>query len=160
MLTFCFQVMLPQRCGLILTMGSFAGLTPTPLLSVYSGSKAFLQAWNTALASELAEKGIMCHLFQSYLVTSAMSKVRRSNWLVPSEKSFVKSALAKIGARGGSFGFGNYTGTPYWSHALMAAGITAVLGACSSVVVSVNKKMHVDVRRRALKKMERDAKKL
>lgn len=151
--------MIPQKKGLVLTMGSFAGLTPTPLLSVYSGSKAFLQAWNTALASELADKGIQCHLVQSYLVTSAMSKIKRSSWLIPSERNFVKSTLAKIGNMGGSFGFGVYTGTPYWSHALMAAGMTGVLGTSSGLLLGINKKMHVDIRRRALRKKERDAKK-
>lgn len=152
--------MIPHKNGLILTMGSFAGLTPTPLLSVYSGSKSFLQAWNTALASELAEHNILCHLVQSYLVTSSMSKIRKTNWLVPSERQFVKSALSKIGVEGAGVGFGKYTGTPYWSHALMALGVTGVAGHSSSTTLNINKKMHVDIRKRALRKKEREGKKV
>ncbi|KIX93508.1 uncharacterized protein Z520_10686 [Fonsecaea multimorphosa CBS 102226] len=150
--------MLPQKKGLILTMGSFGGLTPTPLLATYSGSKAFLQQWSNALASELAPSGIDVFFVHSYLVTSSMSKIRRANWQVPTEKAFVGSALAKIGRRGGSIGY-PYSGSPYWSHALVAALITGVLGPMNSILLGINKKMHVDIRRRALKKAEREAQK-
>ncbi|KAK5467129.1 hypothetical protein LTS15_000099 [Exophiala xenobiotica] len=150
--------MVPHKKGLILTMGSFGGLTPTPLLATYSGSKAFLQQWSTALASELSSKGIDVFFVHSYLVTSAMSKIRRANWQVPTEKAFVKSVLAKIGRRGGSIGYA-YSGTPYWSHALVAALITGVLGPMNSMLLQFNRKMHVDIRTRALRKAEREAQK-
>lgn len=150
---------LPQRRGLILNMGSFAGLTPTALLATYSGSKAFLQAWNNALASELAPQGVTVQLVQGYLITSAMSKVRRASWLIPSEKQFVRATLGKIGNQGGSYGF-THTSSPYWSHALLAFVITAVAGTYSGIVAGINRSMHVDIRRRALRKAERNAKKL
>ncbi|EXJ90240.1 beta-keto reductase [Capronia coronata CBS 617.96] len=150
--------MVPQKKGLILTMGSFGGLTPTPLLATYSGSKAFLQQWSNALASELSSTGIEVFFVHSYLVTSAMSKIRRSNWLVPSERSFVRSVLSKIGRRGGSIGY-PYSGSPYWSHALLAALITGVLGPMNSILLGINKSMHVDIRKRALRKAEREAQK-
>ena len=65
--------MVKRKRGLILTMGSFGGLLPTPLLATYSGSKAFLQQWSTALGSELAPSGVDVELVISYLVTTAMS---------------------------------------------------------------------------------------
>ncbi|KAL9032091.1 MAG: hypothetical protein Q9214_008113, partial [Letrouitia sp. 1 TL-2023] len=83
-------LMARQRRGLILTMGSFGGLFPTPLLATYSGSKAFLQHWSTALAAEMRPHGVKVQLVQSYLVTSAMSKIRRPSWLVPSARAFVR----------------------------------------------------------------------
>ena len=147
--------MLAQKRGLVLTMGSFGGLLPTPLLATYSGSKAFLQQWSSALASELEPAGITVHFVHSYLVTSAMSKIRRSSLFVPSEKNFVKSVLAKIGRRGGSIGYA-YSGSPYWSHGLMAAGIIAVLGVYSEWLAGVNRNMHVGTRKRALAKVERE----
>ncbi|EXJ57938.1 beta-keto reductase [Cladophialophora yegresii CBS 114405] len=150
--------MLPQKKGLILTMGSFGGLTPTPLLATYSGSKAFLQHWSNAIASELAPSGIEVFFVHSYLVTSSMSKIRRANWQVPTEKAFVKSTLAKIGRRGGSVGY-PYSGSPYWSHALVAALVTGVVGPMNSLLLGYNRSMHVAIRRRALRKAERDAQK-
>jgi 17beta-estradiol 17-dehydrogenase / very-long-chain 3-oxoacyl-CoA reductase len=146
--------MIPHKKGLVLTMGSFGGLTPTPLLATYSGSKAFLQYWSNALASELAPQGITVHFIHSYLVTSAMSKIRRANWQVPSEKAFVKSALSKIGRRGGSIGY-PHSGTPYWSHAIAGAIIIGIVGPMSSALLEYNRKMHVAIRKRALKKAEK-----
>ena len=146
--------MTQRKRGLILTMGSFAGLLPTPLLATYSGSKAFLQHWSTALAGELAPHGIHVELVVSYLVTSAMSKIRRTSMTIPDPKSFVRSALSKIGRNGGI----PYTNTsvPYWSHGVMASGIVSTLGAFSKTVLGINKSMHESIRTRALRKAERE----
>ncbi|KAF2725970.1 NAD(P)-binding protein [Polychaeton citri CBS 116435] len=148
-----------QKRGLILTMASFGGVFPTPLLATYSGSKAFLQQWSTALASELAPYNVTVQLVQSHLVTSAMSKIKRSSALVPTPRTFVKAALSKIGRSGGAQGV-MATSTPYWAHGIMHWAITTFTGGTSNpVVVGINKRMHEDIRKRALKKAERDAKK-
>ena len=147
--------LLARKRGLVLTMGSFGGLLPTPFLATYSGSKAFLQQWSNSLASELEPSGITVHFIHSYLVTSAMSKIRRSSLFVPSEKHFVRSVLSKIGRRGGSIGYA-YSGSPYWSHGLMIAGIISVLGVYSEWLAGINRNMHVDIRRRALARAERE----
>ncbi|KAI1911680.1 hypothetical protein LOZ39_005934 [Ophidiomyces ophidiicola] len=148
--------MIQRKRGLILTMGSFGGLLPTPLLATYSGSKAFLQHWSTSLASELEPHNIHVQLVLSYLVTSAMSKIRRTSMTIPNPKSFVRSTLSHIGRSGGLATY-SHTSVPYWSHALMAWGITSFLGAMSKTVLGVNKTMHESIRRRALRKAEREA---
>ncbi|KAI1824561.1 hypothetical protein F4861DRAFT_505446 [Xylaria intraflava] len=146
-----------RRRGLILTMGSFGGWLPTPLLATYSGSKAFLQFWSTALAAELKPDNVDVQLVLSYLVTTAMSKVRRPSLLIPSPKPFVRAALGKVGA--GGWQNTAYTYTPHWTHALMAWCIENTLGIGSYVVLTVNKSMHADIRNRALRKAAREAKK-
>ncbi|KAF2484831.1 hypothetical protein BDY17DRAFT_321730 [Neohortaea acidophila] len=150
--------MVARRRGLILNMASFGGLLPTPLLATYSGSKAFLQQWSSALFSELAPHGITVQVVQSYLVTSAMSKIRRASWLVPTPRQFVKAALGKIGRSGGAQGILG-TCTPYWAHGIMHWAIASFAGTMNGVVIGINKRMHEDIRRRALKKAERDGKK-
>lgn len=147
-----------RRRGLILTMASFGGIMPTPLLATYSGSKAFLQQWSSALSSELAPYNVKVQVVQSYLVTSAMSKIRRSSLLVPTPKQFVNAALGKIGRAGGAQGVVG-TSTPYWAHGLMHWAIATFVGTTSGVVVNINKRMHEDIRKRALRKAEREAKK-
>lgn len=140
--------------GLILTMGSFGGLLPTPYLATYSGSKAFLQSWSAALAGELAADNIDVELVISYLVTSAMSKIKRSSAIIPNPKQFVKSTLASVGRRGGAqdrFA----TMTPYWSHALMQFGIDSTVGVYSRIANKLNLQMHQSIRQRALKKAAR-----
>ena len=147
--------MVQRKRGLILTMGSFGGLMPTPLLATYSGSKAFLQQWSTSLGAELAPHGVTVELVQSYLVTSAMSKIRKPSWVVPSPRVFVKAVLGRIGRTGGAQGWG-WTSTPYWTHAIMQWAITTFAGRSNPTVVGVNKAMHEDIRKRALRKAERD----
>lgn len=143
--------------GLILTMGSFGGLLPTPYLAVYSGSKAFLQQWSSALAGELKNDAIDVELVISYLVASAMSKIRRTNASIPSPKLFVAATLRSINK---SCGLQNRyaTSTPYWSHALMQFAIENTVGVYSSIANKLNLKMHKAIRTRALKKAARQKK--
>jgi 17beta-estradiol 17-dehydrogenase / very-long-chain 3-oxoacyl-CoA reductase len=148
--------MTQRRRGLILTMASFGGVFPTPLLATYSGSKAFLQQWSTALGSELAPYNISVEVVQSYLVTSAMSKIRRSSMLVPTPRAFVKSVLGKVGRTGGAQGWA-YTSTPYWSHAVMQWAVAAFVSPGNGLLLGYNKWAHNDIRRRALAKQQRNS---
>lgn len=97
-------------------MGSFAGLVPTPWLSVYSASKAFLSTWSQALGMEVAKDGIIVEHLNTYFVVSAMSKIKRASLLIPTSKDYVTSALAKISVSCGA----NipFTSTPYAMHGL------------------------------------------
>ncbi|MCJ1260277.1 hypothetical protein MMC22_000137 [Lobaria immixta] len=147
--------MISRKRGLVLTMGSFGGLLPTPLLATYSGSKAFLQQWSSALGSELASHHISVQLVQSYLVTSAMSKIRRPTAAVPNPRDFVRSVLGKVGRSGGAQGWA-YTSTPYWAHGIMQWGLAATVGVTGSWVVGYNRGMHKTIRKRALRKAERE----
>ncbi|KAG8531688.1 uncharacterized protein KY384_003320 [Bacidia gigantensis] len=147
--------MLAQKNGLILTMGSFAGTLPTPLLATYSGSKAFLQQWSSALSAEVADQGVTVHLVQSYLVATAMSKIRRTSAMVPGPREYVRSVLGKVGRTGGAQGW-SASGTPWWTHAVMEWGIVKTVGVGSGVALWINKRMHEGIRERALRKMRRE----
>lgn len=147
--------MVQRKRGLILTMGSFGGFLPTPFLATYSGSKAFLQHWSVALGEELRPHGVTVNLAIAYLITSAMSKVRKPSMMIPSPKPFVKACLGKIGVTGTAGGRAG-TITPYWAHSVMHWAIQG-LGIWNGFVLKKNKDMHVDIRRRALRKREREA---
>lgn len=147
--------MASRKRGLILTMGSFGGLIPTPLLATYSGSKAFLQHWSTALGAELKQDGVEVQLVVGYLVTSAMSKIRKPSLTIPTPKMFVKACLGKIGLKGTAAGMAG-TITPFWAHGAMHWGVQ-MLGIFNETVLSKNLGMHASIRKRALKKREREA---
>lgn len=151
--------MVSRKRGLILTMASFGGILPTPLLATYSGSKAFLQQWSTALGSELQPHGVHVQLVQSYLVTSAMSKIKRASATIPTPKQFVRAALGKIGRSGGAQGIA-FTSTPYWSHGIMHWALLTFTGTMNEVVAEQNRTMHEGIRKRALRKAERGGKKV
>ncbi|KAF4345010.1 3-ketoacyl reductase [Fusarium beomiforme] len=146
-----------RKRGLILTMGSFGGWTPTALLATYSGSKAFLQQWSNALSAELADDNVDVYLVLSHLVTTAMSKVRRPSLLVPTARNFVKATLGKVGL--GGYQTAPNTYTPWWSHSFMLWFIENIPGANGPLTIYFNKRMHEDIRRRALRKAAREAKK-
>lgn len=147
--------MMQRRRGLILTMGSFGGLTPNPLLATYSGSKAFLQQWSSSLGAELEPYGITVELVQAYLITSAMSKVRRTSTFIPNPRTFVKSVLSKITRHGGSPSYA-FSSSPYWSHGLMAYFLTCIIGTNSKFLAEINMETHEETRKRALRKAERE----
>jgi 17beta-estradiol 17-dehydrogenase / very-long-chain 3-oxoacyl-CoA reductase len=146
-----------RKRGLILTMGSFGGWAPMPYLSVYSGSKAFLQQWSCALAAELKASNVDVKLCLAYLIVGAMSKVRRPSMLVPPIKPWVRAALSKVGSAGWTSMPDTFI--PYWSHALMAWAGETFLGTGSTIMREGNLRVHVDIRNRALRKAAREAKK-
>ena len=74
--------MISRKRGLILSVGSFASLIPSPLLAVYSGSKAFLSTWSQALGSELKGTGVEVELLNAYFVVSRLVRCWGS-WLIP-----------------------------------------------------------------------------
>lgn len=142
-----------SKNGLIINLGSFAGLVPTPFLSVYSGSKAFLSSWSQAIGAELAPKGVTVQNVNTYFVVSAMSKIRKANFLIPMPKPYVRSVLGQIGISGGAST--PYTSTPYYSHAVANWLIDNVLS--RGFWVKKNYDIQVDIRKRALRKREREA---
>ncbi|KAI0045061.1 3-ketoacyl-CoA reductase [Auriscalpium vulgare] len=138
--------MVARHRGLILTIGSFAGSAPAPMLATYSASKAYLRTFSLALAAELAPAGVTVEHANTYFVVSAMSKIRRASALVPAPAAYVRAVLRGV-APGAQ--------TPYWSHALLDYVMDA---APARVVQAYTHGLHRDIRKRALRKKEREAK--
>ncbi|KAL8286926.1 hypothetical protein RQP46_003932 [Phenoliferia psychrophenolica] len=146
--------MVARKRGLILTVGSFAALIPSPLLAVYSGSKAFLQTWSQALGSELEPSGVTVELLNTYFVVSKLSKIRKSSWMIPHPSTYVRSVLSHIGVNGGAVGK-PYVSTPYHGHAPVQWVVDNLFS--NRFWINYNRKLHVDIRRRVIKKREREA---
>jgi 17beta-estradiol 17-dehydrogenase / very-long-chain 3-oxoacyl-CoA reductase len=103
---------------LILNVGSFSAHVPSPLLSVYTGSKAFVNAFSQALGCELEDLGITVSLINTYFVVSALSKIRKPNILTPLPGPYVRSVLSHIGTPVGAVSDKPYVSTPYFTHAV------------------------------------------
>ncbi|RIA85216.1 hypothetical protein C1645_831105 [Glomus cerebriforme] len=146
--------MLSSNRGLIINVGSFSGMIPTPYLSVYSASKAFMSTWSAALGAELKSKGIVVENVNTYFVVSAMSKIRRSSWLIPYPNPYVRSVLSKIGVPGGA-SYIPYSSNVYPSHAFINWIITNTFS--WSFWVKKGLAQQENIRKRALKKREREA---
>ena len=100
--------------GDIINVTSYAGVGPTgdPLYAVYSGTKAYVNFFSRSLHYELKSKGINVECHVPHFVTSRMSRIRRANIMVPSEKTWAKAAVQNIGRP-----FAGPLITPYWFHA-------------------------------------------
>lgn len=59
-----------RKRGLILNIGSFAGAIPSPMLATYSGTKAFLATFSSALAEEVKSSNVMVQHLNTYFVVS------------------------------------------------------------------------------------------
>ncbi|KAG7444305.1 NAD(P)-binding protein [Guyanagaster necrorhizus] len=150
--------MIQRKRGLILNIGSFAGAIPSPMLATYSGTKAFLTTFTSALAEEVKASNIVVEHVNTYFVVSKLSKIRKPSAFIPLPSSYVKTVLSKVGLACGAIGSGRpNTSTPYWTHAIMDYARTVI--GIPSLFISYTHGLHKDIRRRALRKMERDAKK-
>ncbi|KAH7921278.1 NAD(P)-binding protein [Leucogyrophana mollusca] len=150
--------MIERKRGLILNLGSFAGMIPSPMLAAYSGTKMFVAAFTSALAEEVRSHGIVVQHLNTYFVVSKMSNIRRTSMFVPSPAAYVRAALSKISLSCGAALTGRPdTLTPYWSHALLDY-VVHVVG-WKSRFIAYTHDLHKDIRRRALRKLEREAKK-
>ncbi|KAG9308020.1 hypothetical protein JVU11DRAFT_12672 [Chiua virens] len=150
--------MIKRKCGLILNIGSFAGQVASPMLAPYSGSKAFLTTFTSALQEEVRAHNVVVQHLNTYYVVSKMSGIRRSTALVPTPSAYVRSVLNKIELScGAAMSDRPGTITPFWSHALVDYFIHVV--GWKSMFISHTHKSLKDVRRRTLRKLEREAKK-
>lgn len=151
--------MIKRKRGLILSSASFAGVTiVSPMLAPYAASKVFLASFNAALAEEVKGKGIDIETLNTYFVVSNMSKIRRATITTPMPKPYVKSVLAKIGLPCGALWTGRPTvSSPYWSHSIVDWAMNTI--GWTGLFAHIAHNVHIDIRKRALRKLEREAKK-
>nr|CAB3254198.1 17-beta hydroxysteroid dehydrogenase [Phallusia mammillata] len=96
--------MIKKGKGIVVNIGSGSGVCPTPLLSVYSSTKTFVDCFSKCMHSEYADKGIITLSLMPWFVATKMSQIRRSNFLVPFPEYYVSSALKTIGRCRRSYG--------------------------------------------------------
>lgn len=137
------KLALPKLKGCIINMGSFSGLLPSPLLSVYSGSKVFVQYLGDCLAIE--EKIDIYHL-DTYFVSTKMSKMK-PNWMCPTAEAFAASVMqGNLSCKTNS----GYTG--YWSHSFLKWGLTTLF--TTGFWMDQIYKLHLGIQKRALRKQK------
>ena len=143
------RIVLPQMAqrqkGAIINISSFSASIPTPLLSVYSATKAYVDLLSQGLAKEYLSKGITVQCILPGHVVSKLSKIRRASINVPTSDVFVKSALGRLGIDTRTTGF--------WAHDVM--DYVTQLPPTDFLVYFVYKQMK-GLRARALKKKQKE----
>ncbi|NXC83699.1 DHB12 reductase, partial [Cercotrichas coryphoeus] len=129
--------------GIILNIASASGMCPTPLLTLYSATKAFVDYFSQGLHAEYKSKGIIVQSVLPYYVATKMSKIRKPTLDKPSPERYVRAALGTVGLQSRTNG--------YLPHALMG-WIMSLLP--TSTAINLIMKTNKQIRARYFKKMK------
>ncbi|KAI8914118.1 hypothetical protein BC831DRAFT_489115 [Entophlyctis helioformis] len=138
--------MIARKAGSIINIGSMAGRAPSAYLAPYSGSKAFIRSWSQGVGMEVYEHGVHVEHVNTYFVTTAMSKIRKPSFMAPTPNAYVRAVLCNLGQ--------SMNSTPYPSHAIIDWVIDRFIPEWFLTTASAS--MHLDIRKRALKKQARE----
>lgn len=109
------SIILPQMVqrhkGIIINISSISAANLCPGISIYSGSKAFVDKFSQDLSAEYENQGIIIQTVLPGPVATNMTKMRTGSIVIPTAEDYVASALKTIG-------FAGHT-TGYWLHSLM-----------------------------------------
>jgi 17beta-estradiol 17-dehydrogenase / very-long-chain 3-oxoacyl-CoA reductase len=112
--TYLTRAVLPsmkqRKKGAIVFVSSISGVSPAPLLAVYSASKAYLDYLAKCLSAEYKGSGIFVQSVAPALVATNLSKIRRPKLAIPSASAFARSAVSTIGH--------DHSTSGYWFHAI------------------------------------------
>lgn len=117
------RIVLPQMVersrGVIINMSSMAAKIPNPLLSVYSGTKAFVDKFSDDLQTEYRRNNIIVQSVLPGFVATNMSKIKKPTWMSPSPDRYVRSTIRTVGISGQTTG--------YYPHAIMKLVIDSLV---------------------------------
>jgi len=99
--------MAEKRKGLILNVSSASAVLPSPLLTMYSSCKAFVEKFSRDLSLECAHLGVTVQCVLPGFVATNMSRFK-SSLTVPSPTQFVRGHMNTLGLECSSPG--------YWVH--------------------------------------------
>ncbi|XP_008938676.1 PREDICTED: estradiol 17-beta-dehydrogenase 12, partial [Merops nubicus] len=133
--------MVERSKGVILNISSGAGACPTPLLTLYSATKAFLDNFSQGIHAEYKSKGIIVQSVLPYYVATKMSRIRQPTFDKPSPETYVRAALGTVGLQSQTNGC--------LPHAIMGWAVSVLP---TSTVINFILKRHKQMRDQYLKK--------
>ncbi|CAG5022713.1 unnamed protein product [Parnassius apollo] len=136
--------MLQREKGVIINLGSGSSMIPSPLLTVYAATKAYVDKFTEGLEMEYYKKGIIVQCVMPGFVCSNMSGIRRSSFFAPTAKAFVKSAISLVGTTSRTTG--------YLPHALFMNAVNTIHAINGTFGVWLVTRSMENSRRKALKK--------
>ena len=87
--------MVSRKKGVVINISSMSCMLPSPLLSVYAASKAYVDKFTADLETEYRRYGLVIQCILPGYVVSNMSKLRKASLIAPTPEVFVKSALSR-----------------------------------------------------------------
>ncbi|XP_012273856.1 very-long-chain 3-oxoacyl-CoA reductase [Orussus abietinus] len=136
--------MMERRKGVVINISSAAAAMPSPYLSVYAASKAYVDKLSADLAAEAAPRGVTVQCVLPGPVATKMSKIKRPTWMAPSADTFVESSLRTVGIESRTTG--------YPPHCLIVGFVNALRCICEKGALWLVSRTMLNIRGRALRK--------
>jgi len=103
--------MVQRKRGCVVNVGSFSGIFPVPLLTVYAATKSYVERFSKALAEEHPNIKIQCQT-PAYVATKMAKLENKVSLRIPTPQVYVKWATRWVGQE-------DSVANPYWVHSLM-----------------------------------------
>lgn len=139
-------LMMQQRRGIVVNIGSAVSVFPCPLLAVYSGSKAFIEAWSAALSEEYKAYGIDIMTICPMAVVSQMSGPKKPSLAMCSARRIAVDTLNSLGTV-----FTPVAYSPYFMHAVIMFAMSLIP---QRILLGLQHKAFTHVKMRVLKRKE------
>ncbi|XP_004928860.2 very-long-chain 3-oxoacyl-CoA reductase [Bombyx mori] len=139
--------MVKREKGVVINIGSASSIIPSPLLTVYAATKAYVDKFSEGLDMEYSKKGIVVQCILPGFVCSNMSGIRRSSLFAPTAKVFVQSAIKLVGT--------TTRNTGYLPHAAFVNIVNSIYETANSFGTWLVVRSMENSRRKLLKKYKR-----
>lgn len=90
--------MVKRGGGVVINNASASGRIPTPLLTVYSATKAYVDFFSRGLKLEYQSKGIIVQSLCPYFVATKLAGIRK-NFMAPNPDEYVASSIKTVGSQ-------------------------------------------------------------
>lgn len=142
------MIVMPQMAerkkGLVINLSSTSAEIPSPMLTVYAATKAYISKFSSDLAAEYSNRGIQVQCLTPGYVATKMSKIKKSTWMAPSPREYVQNAVRYIGVQEHTSG--------YYPHTLLLGTIGVLKSISLNLTRWIVIRMMENIRKRALKK--------
>lgn len=139
--------MVKRGKGVVINIGSASSVIPSPLLTVYAATKAYVDKFTEGIEMEYSKQGIIIQCVQPGFVCSNMSGIRRSTFFAPTAKDFVKSAINLVGTTAVTTG--------YLPHSAFVNILNTIYESSNSFAVWLVTRSMENSRRKAMKKYKK-----
>lgn len=106
--------MVERKKGAVVNISSGTCCKPTPKMTAYSATKAYLDHFSRSLHYEYASKGIFVQSLLPFSIASQMTtytgRMRSNSWLVPAPQVYARHAVSTLGI--------SHRTTGYWPHSI------------------------------------------
>ncbi|KAJ9589590.1 hypothetical protein L9F63_017175 [Diploptera punctata] len=81
--------MVERGRGVIVNVSASAATIPSPLLTVYGATEAYIEKFSKDLACEYSKRGVIIQCILPGIIATKKSTIPRSSWLAPTPKEYV-----------------------------------------------------------------------